>query len=100
MAKRPSLKRDLKTIDVPFDLYTGLSLVIEEMKTKKFAYKELIKDASDILIFKSVRKKESISINIEKDNLLIRQYSLIDKDRRKLKVLYVVKPTERIFKLV
>jgi len=90
---------DIKSISVPFDLFTGLSLVTEELKKKDFTYTKMVKDHSPILIFESKKLEERVSIVIEKENLLIRHF-IIKNDTRKLKVLYVLKPSERKFKLV
>lgn len=100
MTPEEKLTSDLSTIIVPFDLFTGLSIVIEELKKRKFTYTHLNQEAlQNILWFKT--KEQKLSINIEKENLLIRQFSSETKTTpRKLKVIYVVKPTERDFKLI
>lgn len=96
---KPSLKNDLKTIEIPFDLFTGLSLVTQEMNNKGFKYSHLTNEGVPSLTFKSKKLKENIIINIESETLLIKQF-LMKGTTRKLKVLYIVKPTERTFKLV
>lgn len=97
--KKSTLKKDLKGADVPFDLFTGLSLVVDEIESKGFVYSHLTKEKNILLVYTSKEAKENISINIEKENLLIRQFMMTGTNR-KLKVIYVVKPTERTFKLV
>jgi hypothetical protein len=99
VAKVNILSEDLANVDVPFDLFTGLSLVVSEVESKGFTYQHLTQSQGVIIAFESVKLAESIIINVEKENLLIRQFSIIG-DTRKLKVVYVVKPSERTFKLV
>jgi hypothetical protein len=89
------LKTDLEKVVIPFDLYTGMALVTDELKGKGFSYDHMLTDQSTILVFKS--EEEKATITVEKENLLIRQYN---KDTGKLKVLYVLKPTQREFKLL
>lgn len=97
------LKSDLLKISVPFDLYSGLSLVTEELNSKGYSYKGLSENGEyPILTFipKDVLKEdESILINIEKENLLVRHFD-VNPTGRKLRVIYVVKPTERSFNLI
>ena len=92
-----TLEDDLQKVNIPFDLLLGVSIVTEEVKDKGFKYKGLTQDGSPILTFKS--KEENVTINIEKENLLIRQFS-VDGDSKKLKAIYVVKPSERKFNLI
>lgn len=97
--KIAQLKKDLETVKVPFDLFTGLSLVTQELKDKDFKYIHMTNDHAPILTFESKKIKERVSVTIEKENLLIRQFTITG-DTRKLKVLYVVKPSERKFNLI
>tara|TARA_R110000796_G_scaffold100093_1_gene208548 strand:- start:101 stop:418 length:318 start_codon:yes stop_codon:yes gene_type:complete len=97
--KAKKLKEDLESVSVPFDLFTGLSLVTEELNQKKFYYSHMNTDHSPTLVFESKKLKERVSVVIEKENLLIRQFT-IKEDTRKLKVLYVLKPAQRKFNLV
>ena len=97
--KKPSLGNDLKKVTLPFDLYTGFFAVIEEMKNKGFEYTHMTLEKSPILTFVSEALQESVLVSIESETLLIRQF-LTDNEKRKLKVIYVVKATERSFKLV
>ena len=100
MAKKASLGEKNKKIEIPFDLYTGFSLVVEELKNKGFEYSKITIDSvSPILTFESKELKERILININEEDLLIRQFS-VKKNSRKLKVIYVTKPAERNFKLI
>lgn len=94
------LKVDLEKIKIPFDLFTGLSLIVDELKVNTFTYSHLTpNDRSPMLTFESKDKGQKINVNIEKENLLVRQYE-INGLERKLLVIYVVKPTERAFKLI
>jgi hypothetical protein len=95
--KKAVLKNDLKGIDVPFDLFTGLQLVTDELESRGFSYSHLVDEDATILVFKGDGR--NVNINIESENLLIRQF-LIDGDHRKLEVIYVVTPSERSFKLM
>jgi hypothetical protein len=100
VSKQPSLKDDLKDVEIPFDLFTGLSLVIEEVNKKGFTYIYKTESRNVILTFEAKEISETLSINIEKENLLVRQFTIKEDGGRKLKVIYVVKPSERTFKLV
>jgi len=91
------LTEDLATITFPFDLFSGVSIVIEELKNKGFEYSHLTHSRTEVLTFTS--QEQEIDVSVEKENLLIKQYS-INGGARKLIVIYVVKPTQRNFKLV
>jgi hypothetical protein len=93
------LNDDLATVIIPFDLFTGLSLITEELKSKGFKYAHMINEHAVTLIFESTKLKEKVSVIVEKENILIRQFTM-DGDNRKLKVLYVLKPSQREFKLL
>jgi hypothetical protein len=97
--KRPSLEDDLKGVTIPFDLFTAFALVSAELKEKKFIYDEILVATHPVFIFKSKEKKEKVLVNIGRENLLIKQFYEKD-DIEKLKVLYVVKPSERNFNLI
>lgn len=91
---------DLKDISIPFDLFGGLTMVVNELKVKGFVYSHFSNNGKqDILTFFRNDEKESILINIEKENLLVRHFDN-NEDNRKLRVIYVVKPTERVFNLI
>ena len=100
MAKKTELEKAIKELKIPFDLYAGFSLVIDELNKKSFIFSDLTTEGAPIITFISTAVKEKILINIDKENLLIRQFSILEDDKRKLKVLYVLKPSERDFKLV
>lgn len=91
------LREDLASITIPFDLFAGVSLVIEELEKKGFKYTHLTDKNGATLSF--VSKGEEINVTIEKETIVVRQWA-INGDARKLKVLYVVKPSQRKFKLV
>ena len=94
-----SLSEDLKDIDVPFDLFTGLSLVTEELESKGYTYTNFFKKSNAVLTFTSEDEMNEVYVTIEKENLLIRQFTY-EEDTKKLKVIYVLKPSERTFKLI
>jgi hypothetical protein len=99
VSKKLLLEEDLKSISIPFDLYTAFSSVVEEMEAKEFDYDSMISSSQPVVIFKSKKKEEKILINVTKENLLIKHFS--EKDNiKKLKVIYVVKPSERNFNLI
>jgi len=91
------LKKDLASITIPFDLFAGVSLVIEELERKGFKYSHLTNKNGATLSF--VSEGQEIGATIEKETIIVRQWA-VDKDTRKLKVLYVVKPSQRNFQLV
>jgi len=94
-----SLGEDLSVIVLPFKLYSGFSAVVEELEKKEFEYEGIdIKNASTFL-FKSKKRKEQITISVSDENLLIKQFSE-EKDKNKLKVIYVVKDSGRNFKIL
>lgn len=97
--KKPSLGDDLKDIVIPFDLYTAFSLVVTEMKDQDFTYDSMVKSEQPVVVFNSEEKKEKILVNIAKQNLLIKQFYQKNNAER-LKVIYVVKPSERNFNLI
>jgi len=94
------LADDLAGVVIPFDLYTGITIVTDELERRGFIYSHLLNDDGIILKFKNEVIAENISITIERENLLIRQFSIEENNNRKLKVIYVIKPSERTFKLV
>lgn len=98
MIKKNSIQKDLEGLIIPFDLLTGVAMVIEELDKKKFTYSHTTNEKSIMITYNS--KSERVIVNIEKENLLIRQFIIEDEDIRKLKVVYVVKPSERTFKLI
>ena len=65
-----TLEKDLEDVKIPFDLMLGVSIVTEEAESKGFEYSGLTQDGSAVLTFKSKEKKESITINIEKENAI------------------------------
>ena len=93
----PTLKTDLEGVSIPFDLFTGISLIVEEITAKEFKYDHLTNEGSVLITFNS--PTERIIITVGKEDLTVRQFTM-DEENRKLKVIYVVKPTERQFKLV
>lgn len=97
--KIAQLKEDLATVTIPFDLFTGLSLITEELKDKDFKYSHMTNDYYPTLTFEAKKIKERVNVIIEKENILIRQFT-INGDIRKLKVIYVMKPSDRKFNLV
>jgi hypothetical protein len=95
----PSLNDDMKDIKLPFELLTGFSVVVNEVQEQGFKYDNTFTDSTSTLTFISKELKQRITINISKENLLIKQFS--DKeDDRELKVIYVVKDSGRNFKLI
>ena len=90
---------DKNKITIPFDLFTGMSLVVKELGKHGFKYSHLTNDIIPVLIFNSKEKQERINVNIEKENLYIRQFDT-RVEPRKLLVIYVVKSEERTFSLV
>ena len=97
--KSKSLEKDLENIRIPFNLFAGLTFVVEELKDKGFEYSNSTQEVIPVITFESLKREEIITINVEPENLLIKQFT-VDKDKRKLKVLYVLKPSERQFKLI
>ena len=94
-----SLGEDLPLIKLPFDLYTAFSTVVEELKNKKFHYQgSIIKDES-VLNFKSKEREENLTVTVTKENLLIKQFTM-EGNHEKLKVIYVIKPSNRDFKIL
>jgi hypothetical protein len=92
---------DLVNMKVPFDLYTGLSMVTAELKVNNFVYDHFTNNGGqDIITFIPIEGEEVILINIEKENLIVRHFDILEGGRRKARVLYVVKPTERTFELI
>jgi hypothetical protein len=102
ITQNKKFEEDLTEMKVPFDLYTGLSMVTAELKSNSFVYDHFTNNGrQDIITFTPIEKgKEIILINIEKENLIVRHFDILEDGRRKARVLYVVKPTERTFKLV
>ena len=95
-----NLHDDLAKMIIPFNLLTPLIMVTEEFKSKGFVYSHSVNEKSTLSAsFNSEKLKEKIIVHIEKENLFIKQFSMND-GKRKLKVIYVVKPSERTFKLV
>ena len=92
------LKEDLESIKIPFDLLSAFQSVITELEKKKFKYDSFTNDNEYILTFKK-GKTERVLIAIQQEHLYIRQYDYKN-NKRSLKVLYVVKPSERNFKLL
>lgn len=90
------LKEDLKEIDIPFDLLSAFQSVVTEFGKRKFKYESFSNDKEFILTF--VNEEEKILLAIQKEHLYVRQFHYKN-EQRKLKVLYVVKPSERNFKL-
>ena len=95
--KDKKLKEDLENIKIPFDLLSAFQSVITEFGKKKFKYESFYNEGEDVLRFKT--SKQKILLIIQKEHLYIRQFEFT-KNTRKLKVLYVVKPSERNFKLL
>lgn len=95
--KDKNFKNDAKEVDFPYDLVDALVGVVDEITFKKFKYIKISSERSVIVVYG--KPKEKILIEVIKEGLLIRHFDVF-KDRRKLKVLYVVKPHERIFKLL
>lgn len=93
------LQEDLEKVNIPFDLLHGFSLVVLELRNNDFSYSHLTQEQSSIFTFESKKAKQKILVSINKEDLLIRQFSMND-DNRVLKVIYVVKPSERSFKLI
>ena len=59
----------------------------------------LINTNLSLLNFKSKEKNENLTITITEENLLIKQFTIED-THEKLKVIYVIKPSNRNFKLL
>jgi hypothetical protein len=96
--KKHSLGEDLEIIKLSFNLFQPFSIVVEELKEKGFEYKGIHCEEESTFLFKSKKRKEYITVYISKeDNLLIRQFSEAD---NKLRILYVVKDSERTFKIL
>ena len=88
------LKEDLKDINIPFDLLSAFQSVVTEFGKQKFKYDSINDKGEQVLRFK--KTKQRILMAIEKEHLFIRQFDIKGK-QRKLRVLYVVKPSERKF---
>jgi len=95
--KNKSFNEDVKELDFPFDLLSGFESIIKEAFDKKFKYKSVNTEGQTFFSF--TRSKEVLMINVSDENLTIRHFDIIDK-KRKLRVLYVIKPSERDFKLL
>jgi hypothetical protein len=95
--KAPQLKEDLEGITIPFELFTGLSLVTKEIEDNGFTYSHFTNEYYAVLTFKSEDKE--IDVTIEKETILIKQFGVND-GKRKLKVLYVMRPSDRKFNLI
>jgi hypothetical protein len=94
-------KADTENMRIPFDLFGGLTMVTDELKDNEFVYDHFTNSGKqDIITFTRNEGKEVILINIEKENLIVRHFDILEEGRRKARVLYVVKPTERTFELV
>lgn len=93
--KKADISKDISSIGIPFGLFTGLSLVLEELTAKSFEYSGIELDRT--LLFNSDTRGEYITIYISDDNLLIRQF---DEKEKKVRVVYVVKDSDRKFQLV
>lgn len=91
------LREDLASITIPFDLFAGISLVTEELDKKGFKYSHFTDKNGATLSFTS--KGQEITVTIEKETIVVRQWS-VSESARKLEVLYVVKPAQRRFQLV
>jgi len=89
--------KDIQKVKLPFDLVDALRGVIKEIVEKKFKYKKFTQESENLLIFE--KPKERIIIGVTLDNLLIRHFD-VNKDVRKLRVLYIAKPQQRNFKLL
>lgn len=90
------LKEALEDIKIPFDLLSAFQSVIAEFGKNKFLYESFSNEGEQTLRFTKPEKR--ILLAIQKEHLYIRQFDT-DKEKRKLRVLYVVKPSERNFKL-
>ena len=90
------LKEDLESINIPFDLLSAFQSVVTEFGKQKYKYDSTSHEGEVVLRFKKTKKK--IMLAIQKEHLYVRQFDIEGK-RRKLRVLYVVKPSERNFKL-
>ena len=95
--KDKNFKEDAKEVDFPYDLVDAFIGVVNELTFKKFKYKKLSNDRSVIITYG--KPKEKVLIEVIKEGMLIRHFD-IDKGKRKTRVLYVIKPHERIFKLL
>ena len=94
---KSKMTRDLKKVEIPLDLDKEMSMVVGELIDKGFRYSHTTNTTIPMLTFES--KDEKILIDVNKGNLLIRQFSMTG-DASKLKILYVVTPSERGFKLL
>lgn len=99
--KDKKFKEDAIDVDFPYDLTQSIECVIEEITSKKFKYKSLSNDTKVLITYERNNKKtkETILIEIMLDNLLIRHFDVVD-DKRSLRVLYIIKPSQREFKLL
>ena len=101
VAQNKKFEDDLVKMTIPFDLYTGLSMVTAEIRANEFVYDSFKNNGKqDIITFTRNEGKEVVLINIEKENLIVRHFDVFEDGRRKARVLYVVKPTERTFNFI
>ena len=89
---------DVNRIKFPFGLIDPLIAVVNELRDKKFKYKKLSGDVEALFTFEK-GTKERILIGITSEHLMIRHFELI-KGARHLRVVHVIKPTDRRFKLL
>lgn len=97
--EKPSLNKDLKEITIPFDLSAAFDSIVKELKAKEFDYIKLIHGQVPVLKFKLEELKEIILIDINKENLTVKQLTE-GKEKDKLKVIYIIKPSERNFNII
>ena len=90
-------KEELEKSRIPFDLLSALHSVLAEFGKQKFKYDTVSRLGDTVFTFK--RPKALLTLAIQKENLFVRQYSVNDKKIKKVRVIYVVKPSERNFKL-
>lgn len=94
-----ALIEDLETVTIPFELTTGLNLVIEEIESRGYIYTHLTAEGPiKLFSFSDEEEDKVVTVNIEKENLLIREFNMIGASR-KLMVLHILGPSERTFQL-
>ena len=90
--------KDMKKSKLPFDLLSALSSVITEIVHKGFEYIKMTKDGQELITFE--KPNERIVIGVTLESLLVRHFDILEDGTRKLRVLYVSKPSQRTFKLL
>lgn len=89
---------DLSGVKLPYDLLDCFKSIVDEITRKKYKYKYMNEDDELSITFE--KPKNRIIISVYSENLMVRHFDISNKDKRKLLVLYVEKPTQRNFKLL